>query len=178
MSLIIEAAQFAAKSHTGQQRKYSGRPYIEHPMRVAGRATLLKGDDGPFFGEAGIAAAWLHDVVEDCDVTQQTVGDLFGGDVAELVGLLTDRSKEDHPNLNRAGRKRIECERLRACAPTVRAIKLLDRIDNLSEMISDSERHQDALDFLRVYRKESALLLEALTGAHGELEAELRGLIG
>jgi (p)ppGpp synthase/HD superfamily hydrolase len=62
MNLIIKAADLANIAHEGQKRKYNGRPYIEHLMRVAGRVTLLSDST-----EEEIAAAWLHDVIEDCD---------------------------------------------------------------------------------------------------------------
>lgn len=58
---IIQAAQFAAQAHQGQARKYTGRPYIEHPGRVAARVMVLRD-----VAEPVVCAAWMHDVLEDC----------------------------------------------------------------------------------------------------------------
>ena len=73
MNVIIKAAQFARKAHGGQKRKFSNEPYIHHPARVAARAMLL-----PETTEALVCAAWLHDVVEDCGVSLQTLTEVFG----------------------------------------------------------------------------------------------------
>lgn len=68
--LQVRAARFARDAHKGQSRKYTGRPYIVHPMNVA---VLVKNHyTGPHYDEA-IAAAWLHDVVEDCGVKLRTI---------------------------------------------------------------------------------------------------------
>jgi (p)ppGpp synthase/HD superfamily hydrolase len=121
--------------------------------------------------EAMVAAAWLHDTIEDCGVARQTLATEFGEPVATIVTELTDTTKADFPNLNRAGRKARECERLRSASRPARIIKLLDRIDNLSEKgVTDD-------GFLKLYARESAMLLEALQGTDAELEAELKGLI-
>lgn len=90
MSLIIDAAQFAATAHKGQVRKYNGRPYISHPIRVAGRVATH-----PEASEELVAAAFLHDVVEDCNVGIGLLQRIFGHAVASLVGDLTNPSKGD-----------------------------------------------------------------------------------
>jgi (p)ppGpp synthase/HD superfamily hydrolase len=67
------AAIFANNAHKGQKRKYNGRPYIEHPMRVAFAVSLI-----PEAEPEVIAAAWLHDVVEDCGILHGEIGGSFG----------------------------------------------------------------------------------------------------
>lgn len=168
MNLIIEAAQFAARAHAGQMRKYNGSPYITHPMRVAGRLCLL-----PCADEIEVAAAWLHDVIEDCGVKPidfETELGLRGVSIASLVVELTNPSKGS--TLPRKERKKMDREHIANASYAARVIKLIDRIDNLQEMTGCGD------DFLAVYKNESALLLGALDGTDKELEAELAALIG
>ncbi len=161
MNLIIEAAHLAALWHMWQTRKFTGRPYIEHPGRVAARITRH-----PRALEELVAAAWLHDTVEDCGVTLDLIRDHVGERVAALVGELTNTSKAA-PDLNRAQRKALDRERIKGISPGAKFIKLADRADNLRELEHGS-------DFTRLYVAESRLLLEVLAGTDGELEADFR----
>jgi (p)ppGpp synthase/HD superfamily hydrolase len=157
---ILSAASFANECHRGQFRKYNGSPYILHPMRVAGRVTLRRN-----VSEQLVSAAWLHDVIEDCGVTENDLWARFGPKVTSRVMELTNPSKGS--KLPRAERKRMDREHIAAASHGARVIKLLDRIDNLQEMQGCGD------DFLALYRKESLLLLEALAGTDEELEDEL-----
>lgn len=148
MSIIIAAAQFAEKAHRGQVRKFTNRPYIEHPMRVAGRACLI-----PSFGEDEIAAAWMHDVLEDYPFVK--IPAIFSPWCYNIVCELTNPSKK-HPELNRAARKAMDREHLATVSREAKIIKLLDRIDNLNEMVGADD------DFKRLYAEESRALAEAL----------------
>jgi (p)ppGpp synthase/HD superfamily hydrolase len=159
---IVAAAQFARMAHDGQTRKYTLRPYIMHPARVAGRVILL--DD---VTEDVVCAAWLHDVVEDCNVGKEDLAERFGDDVAELVSELTNPPKGDS-SLNRAARKARDRDRLRTASRWARTIKLIDRIDNLGEIGAAP------LKFRALYAEESDALREALSGTHCGLEQELR----
>lgn len=80
MNLILKAAAFARQAHADQRRKYNDRPYIQHPARVAGRVAAH-----PQVTEAMVAAAFLHDVVEDTPHTLDEVSAEFGPEVARLV---------------------------------------------------------------------------------------------
>lgn len=167
MNKILAAAQFAARAHSGQVRKYTERPYITHPARVAAMAMTL-----PYADEVMVCAAWLHDTVEDCGVAAAELAALFGQDVADVVCELTHTPKSQVPHLGRAQRKALDRNRLEKSSLTARRIKLLDRIDNLREM------DEAPLDFLGVYVNESQLLLdESLRGADDELERTLRAEI-
>src|SRR5690625_1142994 len=80
--LVTNADAFAAKAHEGQMRKLTRgceEPYIEHPRRVARRVAGLTGSPRL------VAAALLHDVIEDCGVRREELRDLYGDDVAEWV---------------------------------------------------------------------------------------------
>jgi GTP pyrophosphokinase len=81
-NLILDAARFATQAHRGQVR-YDGEAYINHPMRVAGMVTIIMPTN-----EVMVAAGWLHDVVEDCDVSLAQVNNLFGADVGDRIRLM------------------------------------------------------------------------------------------
>ena len=167
-SMIVEAARLADYAHSGQKRKWNNahKDYIVHPLRVAGMVTIYKGAT-----EEMVAAAWLHDTVEDTSITIEDIISRFGEEVASLVMGLTNPSKG--MDASREERKRIDREHLARQSNEVKLIKLCDRIDNLRDL-EDSGAPQD---FIRKYRAESLLLLdEALSGVDDGLEAEVRRL--
>src|ERR1700736_1050109 len=84
--LVHDAYDFALLAHEGQQRN-SGDPYIVHPVDAAITVAAMN-MDGP-----SIAAALLHDVVEDCGVTTEEIAKLFGDEVARIVDGVTKLSK-------------------------------------------------------------------------------------
>lgn len=84
MDIIKQAAKFAAAAHHGQNTKLGRRTYIEHPAAVA------KIVAGTGLDSEVVAAAWLHDVIEDCGVTDSDVTFHFGARVARLVVAMTD----------------------------------------------------------------------------------------
>lgn len=149
MTLEERALLFAYGAHAGQVRKYTGEPYVCHPISVAALVKTAKNAN-----EEMIAAALLHDVVEDTNTTIDDIKKEFGGIVAIFVGGLTDISKPEDGN--RATRKAIDREHLRGSLPPIQTIKLADLIDN-----SKSILERDA-DFARVYLKEKKALLEIL----------------
>ena len=102
MDIIEKARVFATAAHASaaQLRKYTMEPYIVHPREVAGIVSQHGGSD------AQVAAAWLHDVVEDTGVTIEIIKAEFGEEVADLVGWLTDVSRPEQGN--RATRKAID----------------------------------------------------------------------
>lgn len=104
-----------------------------------------------------IAAAYLHDVVEDTNTTLDEIRDQFGFTVADLVDELTDKfTKEEYPELNRIERKRRECERWKKCSEQAQLIKLCDLIDNTETIVKYDP------SFAVVYLREKADLLEAM----------------
>lgn len=151
MSLILKAAALAAEAHAGQKRKYTGRPYIEHPGRVAARVSTL--DD---VTEEEVAAAWLHDVIEDCDPAYaEIIHEQFPERVNELVIALTNPCKK-RPEIDRKSRKSLDREHFRLSSRWTKLIKFVDRIDNLRDMdLADT-------GFLTLYIQESLLLANAL----------------
>jgi len=118
MKLVQKAKKFAEKAHKGQFRKDGETLYIKHPEAVV--RLLL---DIGIRDENIIASAWLHDVVEDCNVNINEIQEEFGYEVARIVATLTR-------NCNREGYK----QRIRESDFAVKIIKLSDTIHNCSEM--------------------------------------------
>ena len=91
MELVSEAIAFAVKAHDGQRRKKSQSPYILHPMEAAVIVGTMTDDQDL------IAAAALHDVVEDAGITIQEIEEKFGTRVRELVASETEDKRSDIP---------------------------------------------------------------------------------
>lgn len=145
------ADEFAARSHSGQVRKYTGEPYIVHPRAV--RALVSRFPHTPEMLDAAV----LHDTVEDTDATLEDVLYAFGAVVMQMVADLTDISTPEDGN--RAQRKAKDRLHTAAALPNSKTIKLADLIHNTGSIIA----HDPA--FARVYLKEKALLLQVLTEA-------------
>ena len=91
MELVSEAIVFAVKAHDGMRRKKSEAPYILHPMEAAVIVGTMSDDQNL------IAAAALHDVVEDAGIRIEEVEEKFGKRVRELVGSETEDKRADLP---------------------------------------------------------------------------------
>ncbi|MDO8522479.1 MAG: HD domain-containing protein [bacterium] len=118
-----KAKTFAAKAHDGQILKNVGKdPFIMHPARVV---EIVEGIGG---GVEEIAAAWLHDVVEDTKVTIEQIRQEFGDSIADMVDGLTDPpSFEGYPNRIR---KKWQADRVVSKSDSVKKIKLADQTVN------------------------------------------------
>ncbi len=160
MNSILEAAAYARQAHGDQRRKYTGRPYVEHPARVAARVSLH-----PRATESMVVAAWLHDIAEDTDVGLTDIAAHFGDDVAGIVGELTNPPKGS--TLSRAERKSMDRDHLAQVSWEAKIIKLADRLDNLSDLKNAPD------EFASVYATESLLLAEAVGDADPALKREL-----
>lgn len=150
MTIEERALAFATAAHESidQRRRYTNEPYIVHPIAVAEIVRSV-----PHTSDM-IAAAYLHDTVEDCGIEHCQLLDEFGWDVAELVYWLTDVSRPEDGN--RKVRKQKDLEHIAKAPAAAKTIKLADMIDNT---ISIRERDPD---FWRVYRHEKLRLLEVL----------------
>lgn len=147
---IDAAYRFAKHWHGKQLRKYTGEPYIVHPVAVAQIVASRTQ------GVEMIAAAFLHDVLEDTDATVADLEEFgLGFGIARLVVELTDVSEGQG---NRAERKAIDRERLREASDWAKTIKLADLIHNSESIIEHDE------NFAKVFMREKADLLEVLEG--------------
>jgi (p)ppGpp synthase/HD superfamily hydrolase len=151
------ALVFAKAAHESidQRRRYTNQPYIVHPIAVAEIVRSV-----PHSSDM-IAAAYLHDTIEDCGTTREEIAAEFGDEVAELVYWLTDQSKPSDGN--RRARKEIDRQHIAKAPAEAKTIKLADLIHN-----TVSIRELDP-DFWRVYRHEKLRLLETLKEGSTEL---------
>jgi len=154
LKLVESAYMFAMRAHEGQQRK-SGVPYIEHPFATAMTLADLQLD------ASALAAALLHDVTEDCNISIEKIRDNFGVEVAKLVDGVTKLNK-----LSWRGQKlddgvtmQAEAENLRkmliAMAEDLRVvfIKLADRLHNMHTLgaLSSEKQYAIARETLDIY---------------------------
>ena len=167
-TLVNNALIFATAAHAakGQVRKYSGSPYIVHPIEV--RKILLQYATNPVT-EAQECAALLHDVVEDTDVKSDLIRDMFGEDVAVLVNWLTDTSKPEDGN--RTVRKAIDRQHTSDAPSEAQTVKLADLISNSRDIVSSDP------GFARTYLKEKELLLAVMKNADPGLMAEAQRVL-
>lgn len=148
------ALGFAMCAHRNQKRKYTGEPYASHCRNVAAIVAEYTSDP------AVIAAAALHDVLEDTEVTPAEMQDVFDDRVTLLVIEVTDVSRLDDGN--RELRKRLDRDHLARSSPDGATIKLADLIDNTSSIVEHDK------DFAKAYLREKEALLEVLK--HGNVE--------
>lgn len=151
MDIVEKAQVFATAAHAAvkQTRKYTGEPYINHPIHVMNIVKTVEHTD------AMLAAALLHDTVEDTGVTIDLIKLEFGSEVANLVSWLTDVSRPEHGN--RAVRKQLDLEHTAQAPAAAQTIKLADLISNTSSIV----KHD--LNFAETYLKEKAALMRVLT---------------
>lgn len=165
-SLIEKARDLAYRAHAGQTRKYTGTPYITHPAQVASLVSRQ-----PWATDVEVAAAWLHDLLEDGDPSYiKEFRDNLPTEVIRLVEELTNPSKGS--TAPRHQRKQQDRNHLQHVSVEAKRIKLIDRNLNIQDIPEVGEE-----DFLDLYLQESALLLQALQGAEPSLEAELSNTI-
>ena len=167
MNVIRKARIIAKQAHESidQRRKYTNTPYFVHPERVSKIVRENGGDDNM------IAAALLHDVLEDTPVTEEMLRELVGDEVTDLVVELTNVAQPEDGN--RAERMRIDRERLAKVSPAAQTIKCADIIDNVKDI-----RKYDP-EFAEVYIPEKERELDVLTkadpGIHNRAKRVLRG---
>lgn len=156
MNSYHKALIVAVKAHDGQTRKYTGEPYVVHPITVAetvGRAMRYSCVPEKIVLDV-MAAALMHDVLEDTDYSEAEMRANFGNFVADLVLEVTDVSKPGDGN--RATRKKMDREHVAKASYYGKSIKLADLIDNTESIVKHDK------DFAVVYLKEKARLLEVL----------------
>lgn len=145
--LVTEAYDYAKKMHEGQKRA-SGEPYFVHPCSVA-NILMDMGLDAPT-----VAAAFLHDVVEDTAATEEDIREKFGEEVEELVAGVTKLNK-----IVFESKEQEEAENFRkivvAMAKDIRVIiiKLADRLHNMRSLAYLSPERQQAMahETLEIY---------------------------
>lgn len=165
-TILQQVRDFADKAHGEQMRKFAPERYIVHPVRVMEICRQYTND------RSMLAAALLHDVLEDTPVNKQAISDFLhtimdagsAKRTVQFVQELTDQyTKANYPQWNRRKRKAMETVRLEATSAESQTIKYADIIDNSSEIVS-----QDA-DFAKVFLRECKALLQHITKGNKEL---------
>ena len=156
---LEKVKEFARMAHGDQRRKFADEPYIAHPIRVMETCSRHTSDN------TVLAAALLHDVLEDTAVTKEELAhflhSVFDEEktmrTTELVEELTDIfTKKQYPQWNRRKRKSKEAERMTITSPNAQTIKYADIIDNSLD-IKKAEN-----DFARVFLFECRALLKTM----------------
>ena len=150
--IALLAQGFAMCAHRNQPRKFEDAPYMVHPIRVA-RIVHEYTDDANI-----IAAAMMHDVLEDTDVTAEEMRKVFGDVITDLVLEVTDVSRPGDGK--RAARKEKDKEHLARSSAGGATIKLADIIDNAIGIAAHDK------GFAPVYLREVEALLQVLK--HGD----------
>ncbi len=165
-TLISRAKRFATQAHRriDHRRKYSAQPYEVHLKSVAQLVSAVTDD------AETIAAAWLHDTVEDTEVTLDQIRERFGAGVAELVADLTDVSRPGDGN--RAARKAIDRAHTARASPRAKTVKLADLLDNCRDIRRADPR------FARVFAGEARALLDVLREGDARLYRKLAQELG
>ncbi len=167
MDIVRKAQTYAMAAHAavGQKRKYTGEPYIVHPAEVASIVASVPGSTPDM-----VAAAWLHDVIEDTGCTFTDVHMAFGIDIATLVGWLTDVSRPEDGN--RATRKAMDRAHTAEAPAEAQTIKLADLISNSRSIM------QHDPEFAKTYLEEKRQLLAVMTKGDPSLHARASEFVG
>lgn len=160
MSVVTNAFMLASEAHAGQVRKYTNLPYITHPVRVA-----MAVASHPEATHNMIAAALLHDTLEDTALKPERIEDDCGIHVLDYVRALTNPSKGMGDP--RSVRKQRDRDHLESADRKIKIIKMLDRIDNLREMTGAPS------GFRRLYVEESMELLKVVAVADKDVAYQL-----
>lgn len=141
MGIILDSAIiFAVNAHRGQLRKGSNAPYILHPMEVAAIVGSMTED------EEVIAAAVLHDTVEDTAATLEEIKEQFGSRIAELVAAESENKRENSsPSATWKIRKEETIAHLKTATAEVKMLTLGDKLSNIRSICRDYETMGDAL---------------------------------
>lgn len=160
--------EFGDKAHGEQRRKYCDDRYMVHPVRVM-RTCQKYTDD-----ISVLAAALLHDVLEDTPVTEDEIGDflkaLLDEKAAEkalqyIIDLTDVYTRQVFPQMNRRARKAKETERLSKIPAESQTVKYADILDNADEIVDHDP------DFARVFLSECRVILQHMKSGDAELKA-------
>lgn len=160
--LLLQALAFAAHKHRAHRRKdREASPYINHPIALAD----LLANEGGVDDSATLAAAVLHDTVEDTDTTYQELRETFGREIADLVMEVTDDK-----TLAKAERKERQVVHAPQLSQRAKLVKLADKICNLRDIASNPPATW-ALERKQEYYEWAKRVIDGLRGAHPGLEA-------
>ena len=161
VGLILGAAGFAAHKHRDQRRKDQNKsPYINHPIALAN----VLWNEGAVHEPVVIAAALLHDTIEDTETEPAELVAAFGAKVAAIVQEVTDDKA-----LPKATRKNLQIEHAPRLSRAAKLVKLADKICNLRDVVAyppadwSVRQRQEYFDWAKA-------VVDGLRGTHPELE--------
>jgi guanosine-3',5'-bis(diphosphate) 3'-pyrophosphohydrolase len=159
--LILRAIAFAAHKHREQRRKdKDASPYINHPIQLA---TVLW-EEGGVTDPQVIAAALLHDTLEDTETTWQELRGEFGREIADVVLEVTDTKW-----ISKQARKRLQVSRAKHSSDMAKLVKLADKICNVRDVAAHPPANWP-VERRRQYFDWAKEVVDRLRGAHPELE--------
>ena len=167
--IIARAVDFAAIKHEGKPRKNPEAriPYIVHPVKVA----MMLMEAG--FDEEVVAAALLHDTVEDSDATIEELRTMFGPRVAKFVEAVTEPGKDMSWKI----RQEAYLRKVEAAGKEVLAISACDKIDNMRSMLQSLKAGYDVFKKLNAPVEDQLTKFETLLKAYkGRVSAEIEEL--
>jgi guanosine-3',5'-bis(diphosphate) 3'-pyrophosphohydrolase len=158
---VVHALQFAARKHRDPRRKdLEASPYINHPIALAN----VLWSEGRVHDPTVLAAALLHDTIEDTDTTAEELREQFGPHVAAVVLEVTDDK-----SLEKAKRKRLQVAHAPHLSREAKLVKLADKICNLRDM-GESPPLTWPLSRKREYFDWAKRVVDGLRGVHPHLE--------
>jgi len=160
LAILLRAAAFAAHKHRDQRRKgVAATPYINHPIAVAN----VLANEAAITDEVILAAALLHDTIEDTKTAHAELVAEFGASIASVVAEVTDDK-----SLSKAERKRLQIEHAAHISHAAKLVKLADKICNVRDMVAAPpdwpiERKQE-------YFAWAGRVVDQMRGTHDKLE--------
>ncbi len=160
-AILLRAAAFAAHKHRDQRRKgVAATPYINHPIAVANVLANEAGITDPVV----LAAALLHDTIEDTETSQPELVAEFGPAIGAVVAEVTDDKR-----LLKAERKRLQIEHAAHISYEAKLVKMADKICNVRDMVAAPPDWP--IERKREYFEWAGRVVDQMRGAHGKLEA-------
>ena len=161
METVLRAAAFAAEKHRNQRRKDAeASPYIDHPIQLA--YILVQADvEDPVV----LAAALLHDTIEDTNTTHDEIEIVFGHQIANIVDECSDDKR-----LGKLERKQAQVDHAAKISREAQLVKIADKISNVSD-IDGAPPAGWSLDRKREYFDWAKKVVDQMRGTHAVLEA-------
>ena len=161
MGLVLRATAFAALKHRDQRRKDAeASPYINHPIALADLLWDLGGVRDPVV----IAAALLHDTIEDTETSATELRRAFGAKVAGIVGEVTDDKR-----LPKERRKELQIEHAAHISKSAKLVKLADKICNLRDILASPPKDW-SIEQKREYFEWAKKVIDQGRGTNPKLE--------
>lgn len=168
LKLIVDALAFAADKHRDQRRKGTeASPYINHPIALVD--VLV--NEGRVMDPKVIAAAILHDTVEDTETTEQELIDHFGEEISDIVMQVTDDK-----DLAKPERKRAQIEHAPGLSHEAKLVKLADKICNVCDLDNAPPEGWDS-QRIEEYRNWASEVVAGLRGTDERLERRFKKVV-